>query len=404
MFILSLPRLKYYNNTEGNMSIMLAVALGLMALVTAIAIDTTSMVSTKSKMQSSIDMATLFVSQNKESDSVIEDGRMMFRANFAALESVENLAIEFDILTDHVTGTAHAIKPLSFGGLTNKTSSGISTSTTVQFNALPEQRACILALNPTASPGILLNHGADVQSENCNAHVHSTQYPAMRINEGVTWELDETCVAGRRVVDRSGTNPSIETNCAAATDPFAGVIAEPDTSTCDFNTRVYSASRVTLTPGVYCGWHNFMNPAGRVEFDPGLYVIKNGGWVVDGGTWEGEGVTFYFADTSDIQFNAGVAADLSAPTSGEYKNVFITETPNLPQTQFVLNNSNGFFFEGIMYLPSRQVVFNNGAHTDLRSIELVAGSFIFNGASVYLDGVDGGAGIAQSATQFYISE
>ena len=97
-----------------------------------------------------------------------------------------------------------------------------------------------------------------------------------------------------------------------------------------------------MQPGVYCGWHNFNNSSADVEFSPGLYVIRNGGWNVNGGNWSGDGVTFYMYDSSIVNFNSNVRADLTAPTTGDYKDIILTERPGISYRNFNLNSVLGF--------------------------------------------------------------
>jgi len=117
-------------------------------------------------------------------------------------------------------------------------------------------------------------------------------------------------------------------------------------------------------------------------------VIRDGSWTVDGGEWEGDGVTFYFADASGIQFNSGVKARITPPKTGPYKDVFITEAPNLPDTNFVINDTNGFDFEGIIYLPNRQLILNSGATVRARRINLIADRLIINDAVLNIGPID----------------
>jgi len=81
---------------------------------------------------------------------------------------------------------------------------------------------------------------------------------------------------------------------------------------------------------------------------------------------------------------AAALATLTPPTSGPYRDVFITEAPGLRNSQFILNDSRGFDFEGIVYLPSREVILNSGATVRSRDLQLVALSFIVNGANLNL--------------------
>ena len=70
-------------------------------------------------------------------------------------------------------------------------------------------------------------------------------------------------------------------------------------------------------------------------------------------------MTIYFADTSKIQFNGNVTVALTAPTSGTYQGIVMYEKSGLSTSQFVFNGTNGASFEGLIYLPSRDVTFNS---------------------------------------------
>ena len=406
MFVPSTKLLHLKNNQEGNMAIAFSLSLGLIATALAVSLDIASAISAKTKMQDALDTATLFASQNPESETVLEDAENLFLTNFSVSHLVTDIDLSFEFSGGSVLGSANASKSLFYGKILDQKSTDIAALTTVSYSAQTQDPPCIIALSSQRSPGILVNTGAEINTNGCEAHVHSSANPAFTTNPGVTWDVERTCIAGSRTLNNSGNNSGIETNCEVQADPYLGQFPVPDSDSCDRYDRDYKSARLTLNPGVYCGWHNFMNNNARITFEPGVYVIKNGGWSVNGGDWEGDGVTFYFADTSQIYFNDGVEADFSAPTSGDYKDVFITEAPNLPPSQFILNDSQGFVFDGIMYLPSRQITFNNGANTDLRNMNLVADSFIFNEASLNLGALSSqkqdGSSLSMSAP--YISK
>ena len=217
--------------------------------------------------------------------------------------------------------------------------------------------------------------------------VHAQGNPAFIINSGVNLAVPQSCIAGDDIVDNNGTADNIQTGCSVSPDPYLGAFEEPDTSHCDYNSKNFDAATLTLHPGVYCGNFNFNNSNTKVTFMGGEepYVLKGGSWNVNGGEWSGDNVSFYFADAnSKIQFNSGVLATLTPPTSGPYEGVFIAEAPGLNNSQFIINDSLGFDFEGIVYLPSREVILNSGATVRSRDLQLVARSFIVNGANLNL--------------------
>ena len=180
----------------------------------------------------------------------------------------------------------------------------------------------------------------------------------------------------------NGEAGDIEINCDAASDPFAGTIPEPTSINCDYTGAVYGAGEVTLSPGVYCGWYNFNDRDTVVTFEPGVYILRNGGWNIDGGQWIGKGVSFYFYDNTRLQFNRGVRARMSAPTTGDYAGIYMTERKGLSAGQLVINDNEGFNFEGILYLPSKDFIMNGGATVEARTMSIVARTISFNGAHV----------------------
>ncbi len=49
---------------------------------------------------------------------------------------------------------------------------------------------------------------------------------------------------------------------------------------------------------------------------PGIYVVRRGGFIIGGETFEARRVSIHLADRSIIQFDPGVSAVLTAPRSG----------------------------------------------------------------------------------------
>jgi hypothetical protein len=251
-----------------------------------------------------------------------------------------------------------------------------STATALGTPGKPLNSACIMTLAPSAAQSFLVNNGANVEAVGCEVHVKSKGNPAAIFNSGTTIKSDKICIEGSQIIDNGGTHPNLQKPCTTAKNPFAGVLPEPNSNICDFSNGNYSGNN-TLNPGVYCGWHNF-NSGSNATLKPGTYIIKNGGWNVNGGNWTGTGVTFYFADTSKIQFNSAVTATLTAPTSGTYKGFLFAEKEGLSDSQFIINDNLGFGMEGNIYLPSREVVFNSNSSLRTKKITLVSRTMIFN--------------------------
>ncbi len=108
-------------------------------------------------------------------------------------------------------------------------------------------------------------------------------------------------------------------------------------------------------------------------------------------------MTFYSADTSKIQFNSAVKADLKAPASGPYANILFAEAPGLAPSQFIFDDNRGFNMQGVIYLPSREVVFNSNSSARSQKMTAVVRKVIFNATRWTITSAAGGSGAIKMA-------
>lgn len=381
----------------GNMATLAALTVLPMVAVTGAGIDLGRAYSLRSKLQASLDEAVLAGARDGSSAWKTTAGAALTAAMTDAGQTT--LSSSFSGPTSNAyTGTATATLQTAFVGLLGVSTFDIGATATAIYKPAGNV-ACIILVDKTASQPFLVNSGAKVTAPNCEIHVKSTANPAAIFNSGSAITTARICVAGSSIIDNGGTHPNLSKSCAAVDDPYAATWPTPSSSSCTTSNGNYNGGTVTLSPGTYCGWFNF-NSAPTVKFNPGTYVIKNGGWNVNGGTWTGDGVTFYFADTSKIQFNAGVKTTLTAPTSGTYKDLLFGEAPGLSQSQFVFDTSAGHNLKGIMHLPSRQVTFNAGADVTSDQLILVFDTLILNSMTWTFAPFGGGSSGGGSGTAY----
>lgn len=226
---------------------------------------------------------------------------------------------------------------------------------------LPAHAACVSVLSPDTQ-AITVNSGADIHAPACAVIVASTARPAAIVNAGTTLDTAGICIASHQVISHSTGLPAPDLGCT--TPAPSPKISAPAVGPCTVSHQAYDGTDITLRPGTYCGSVSFNNAQARVTFEPGLYVIKGGDWTVDGSTWSGRDVTFYFADSSKIQFNSGVSVDLSAPASGPYARVLMFEAPGLSPSPVIFNDARAMHLDGAVWLPSRDTTFNSGSKLD----------------------------------------
>ena len=374
----------FVQNESGAMSIGFGIALFTLVLASGMAIDVSRAYAYRLTMQQALDASTLHAAQNIGENNYQQNAQDFFTDNFDR-PRIREVQSQYAAQPDFVRGTASGQLSLFFGRILGRDSLPITVSSSVSIGSQP---ACIVALQQGNGAGITLNGGANVTSPECGLEVHAQGRPAFIINSGVNLDVPQTCIAGDRIVDNNRNVDNIQTSCAVNPDPYLGAFEEPDSSHCDYRNMNFNQANVTLHPGVYCGNFNFNNSRAKVTLTGGEqpYILRGSRWNINGGTWTGDNVSFYFADASStLQFNSGVQATLTPPTRGPYEGVFLTEAPNLRRSQFIINDSRGFDFEGIIYLPSREIILNGGATIRSRELQLVARSFIINSANLNLE-------------------
>ncbi|MDK9698133.1 MAG: pilus assembly protein TadG-related protein [Siculibacillus sp.] len=373
------------SDRSGNIGMIAALGAIPLVLATGIAVDYARASAAKADLQAAVDAAVLAGARDASAGwSSVATG--MLSASVRTKDfTVASSTFTQDASGNYV-GTATGTVKATFSGLVSVETIPIAATATAVTKAASD-KVCILLLNTSATPGLLLNGGANINASNCQVHVKSTGNPAATFNASTTLSTKKICVAGSSVLDNGGTHPNLSKGCTTVTDPFAGTLPTPSSSTCTYTNVNVNGGTFTASPGVYCGWTN-LNSAPTINFQPGVYVIKGGGVNVNGGTWNGTGVTFYFPDTSYIQFNGTTKLNLSAPTSGTYANLLMYEATGLAKTSFTMNATNGANLSGLIHLPSRQLTLNSGANVSSNNLTMVLDTLTVNTVNWTLDSSD----------------
>lgn len=364
----------FRSTRSGNVALVVALLAVPLAMSVGLTIDYTRASTAREQMQTALDAAVLAGAKNGTSTWTTV-ASATFDADLAADVTVKSKSFALDSEGNY-GGTVTAALPTSFGGLFAIDSLSLSVNATAVREATGN-KVCILLLSTTASPGLLLNSGANLNAPNCEVHVKSTGNPAATFNAGTVFTTQKTCVAGSNVLDNGGTHASLTKNCTTASDPFAGTLPVPASSSCTSTGANYNGGDVKLSPGVFCNGINF-NGTTNLTLSSGVYVIKSGNWNFNGGTITGIDVTIYFADTSYIQFNGTSSLNLKAPTSGTYSGLLMYEASGLSKSSFTVNATNGATLTGLIYLPSRNLTLNSGASATSNSLTMVLYTLIMN--------------------------
>lgn len=386
---------RFARDVRGNIAIVAALGSIPFVLAAGIAVDYSRAAAAKSNLQAAIDAAVLAGARDGSSSWTTLATNVLNAQLKTGDLAVASTTFSQDASGRYVGSATGSVKS-TFAGLVAVQSLPVNATATAVVKATTD-RVCILLLNSSAAPGLLLNSGATIDAPNCQVHVRSTGNPAATFNAATTLTSKKICVAGASVIDNGGSHPNLSKGCTTVTDPFAGTLPTPASASCSYSNVTVNGGTYTANPGVYCGWTNLNNGV-TVNFQPGVYVIKGGGVNVNGGTWTGTGVTFYFADTSYIQFNGTVKLSLTAPTSGTYANILMYEASGLAKSAFTINATAGALLNGLIWLPSRQLTLNSGASATAENLTLVLDTLIVNTVNWTLDAAAKGIAAASSSS------
>jgi Flp pilus assembly protein TadG len=224
---------------------------------------------------------------------------------------------------------------------------------------------CIMTLSEHEEKAFYISGTADISLTKCSIEVASDAACAM--------EAKGTPTITRLEGDDSSAINVAGTYCekgAVNVDPpptqnYTGDISNPYRNTdpceqglncnapCD-HTNFSESSSVTLEPGVYCGGIT-LNGNGTAIFEAGDYIIRDGGFNVDGGIAldGGDGVGFYLQGSgSVVDFGGNSAMNLVAQNSGSALDgfIFFEEEKNPQESRpHRLRGTNGGGYEGVLY-------------------------------------------------------
>jgi hypothetical protein len=259
---------------------------------------------------------------------------------------------------------------------------------TLRANATAELqeglRACMLALDWTASAAIDITGSTTVTLNGCSIMSNSNASDALSVGGAGT--LVTSCAGANGGVDADGGMTL--TDCTQARehmprmdDPYADVPEPAVSGPCASPTTFAgpSGSVHSASPGRYCGGMNILR---TVNFAPGLYII-------DGGTLSatstavlnGTGVTFFLTNGARLDINGQARLNLSAPTSGTYAGLLFFADRSGSSLNHVLNGTSDSVVTGAVYTPNDNLAFSGTTNYTTGCTQVIARTLDLTGNS-----------------------
>ncbi|HTI66065.1 MAG TPA: pilus assembly protein TadG-related protein [Caulobacteraceae bacterium] len=242
--------------------------------------------------------------------------------------------------------------------------------------------ACILALGPAASPGLLVSGSAVVAVQGCNVMANSIANDAVTVQGSA--RLTAPCIVSGGGTQLSGSVTL--SDCAApitqaprAADPYRNLPAPPTTSPCK------NGNGSNLQPGTYCSGLDIHN---NVTMQPGVYVVSGGDFRLTGGaSLTGSGVTIYLKGSARVDMNGNAEVQLTAPTTGPYAGIlFFGDRTSSGGNGATFNGTANSHLTGAIYFPTQAVNYQGNFSGQSGCTQVVADTIVWTGnTSVAVD-------------------
>jgi Flp pilus assembly protein TadG len=238
---------------------------------------------------------------------------------------------------------------LYFGGLFGMSSTTVEALSIAQVVGQPN--LCVLALEAREPAAINMTHNSRLTGSNCAVFSNSNSAGGFAVASGAQLVASTVCSAGG-IVGQGSIAPAPYQDCPQFEDPL-GDRPEPSVGRCDHVAKIVLASTVTLRPGTYCLGLTILGLS-RVTFEPGVYIIKDGPFLVAGASEiTGHGVGFFLKGISIFTFDPLTRIELSAPTHGPLAGLLFFGSRS--QSKLLINtilSDRAHVMTGTIYLPT----------------------------------------------------
>jgi len=235
-------------------------------------------------------------------------------------------------------------------------------------------KACVLALNPSASQAALFSGSTSVKLSGCSVMSDSLASDAIKIQGSAGVQADCLITVGGVVLN----NPPVMvcksaiTQALPAADPFASLPTPAASNPCQ------NANKSTLKPGTYCSG---MNLSGNVSLDPGVYVVQGNLKINANANISGAGVTIFMSGSSTVSINGNATVTLSAPTSGTYSGVLFYGDRAGSSASSTFNGTATSLLTGAIYFPRQQISYLGNFSGTKGCTQVVADTIQWSGNS-----------------------
>lgn len=290
------------------------------------------------------------------------------------------------VLTNQVSVTVAIQQPLAFSSFF------MSTAPTIIANATAASvpaggDACVQALEPTATPGIIINGNAGIYMPDCVMYSMSPASNSAYAKGSADVTAEAVAAVGGIQESNNWTVGAYRPYSPPLRDPFANVTPKPSDMNCTTDALDEKTDLTSLPSGTNCFSSLSVGANKSLTLPAGTYYINGGGAKIQGNL-NCISCTIVLTNKDpasttigEFDVNADAKLNLTAPTSGDFKGIAVYQDRRAQDggSGNKINGNSSSVITGALYFPSQELQYNGTGNTTAVCTMFVARRVNFTG-------------------------
>jgi Flp pilus assembly protein TadG len=342
---------RFWRDARGGLTVIVALVIPALALLTCGAIDLAAVNADRSAMQDAADATALAMAKQlgvATTAGITARAQDYAMAQLGQISSQDQVTVTTTVTQSSVTVAINGKRASFFGNLLPP--GGWSLQVQATASTVGELPLCVLASGASAPGDIQVENTSQMSAAKC----------LVQSNGDFTADsgANVTAALAQAVGTASGPiTPTPQTGAPAITDPFASMAINDSllgSLLCPLTNPLanLTAGLHTITPltSTFCG-DITIGANTTVNFLPGVYYFKSGALnMQSNSSITGTDVVLIFDDAASFNFQDNSMVTLSGRQSGTYAGFVIITTRTNTNT-FTISSTNAKQLEGTIYIP-----------------------------------------------------
>ena len=342
-----------WRNRRGGLTTTFAILLPVIAVIACGAIDLSSVMSDRQKMQDVADAAALAGARQL---SVVNVQGVQTRAVNFATEQLGDVARRVTLSTTATVPADDSSITVQIQGHRASFFGDILPPGGWQFNvhatATPLQRMPLCVLSIDSAGDVNLAGSSKITASNCLVHSNA--------DLASPWPATLTAGEAEAVGSATGAiTPAAQTGAPPVPDPFSGLNLNIPPS-CNVLDLLYDLGINILTPGIHCGSVTARKNSTLILLPGNHYFMKGALTLQQNSTLSGSNVVLIFDNQSHFAFMDHSIISLKGRTSGPFAGFVVATTPSNTNT-FTISTDSAHTLVGTVYIPNAPLVVSGSA-------------------------------------------